>query len=244
MLADSSTIGFALIDGKSILGTLTDIKDPGMEWETRDHLFLGENLRHAALNGIGKCDIEQTGVFDDAVAGIHNALKTPSKGRVFAWAPFGNTTGKRVECAQVDQVSYNDNDIQGGEFVTATAKYSATKHDSGLIIAHLAARGAAGNTEATYVDCLDASTLGGVGYLELTALTLGGYTDVVVKVRHSPDHAAWADLMTFTAKTVIGAERKTVATNPIERYLAISWAYTGAGAGPSCTLAVGFCRNV
>jgi hypothetical protein len=243
VIADSSNVAFALIDGYSILGVSTDIKDPGLEHESRDLLFLGESLKHKKLNGVDSCDIEQTGAFDDAAGSIHAALKAPANNRVFSWGAAGNTIGKHFAGALVDQVSYNPTDIAGGEFVMASAKYSCTEREDGLIIANHAARGAAGDTEATYVDSTASSALGGVGYLQLSALTLGGYTNLVVKVRHSADHAAWADLLTFTARTAIGAERKTVATNPIERYLAIIWAWTGAGAGPSATFAVGFTRN-
>lgn len=243
MIADSSTVAFVLIDGYSIRGVSTDVKDPGLEYESRELLFLGETLKHKKLNGVGFCEIEQSGVFDDAAGSIHAALKAPANDRVFSWGAAGNTIGKHFAGALVDQVSYNPGDIAGGEFVTAHAKYGCSKREDGLIVADLVARGVAGSTEASYVDSAASSALGGVGYLQLTALTLGGYTNLVVKVRHSADHASWADLLTFTAKTAIGAERKTVATNPIERYLAISWAWTGAGAGPSATFAVGFTRN-
>ena len=233
MIADSSTVGFVLIDGYSIRGVSTDIKDPGLERHTKELLFLGDTLKHKKLTGISSCEIEQTGVFDDAAGSIHAALKTPANDRVFSWAACGNTIGKHFAGALVDQVSYNPTDVQGDDFVNAQAKYSCSQREDGLIIAHLLARGAAGDTSATYVDNAASSALGGVGYLQLSALTLGGYTNLVVKVRHSADHVSWADLLTFTAKTAIGAERVAVATNPINRYLCVSWAWTGAGASAS-----------
>jgi hypothetical protein len=85
--------------------------------------------------------------------------------------------------------------------------------------------------------------LGGAGYLQLTALTLGGYTNLACKVRHSQDDATYADLVTFTVRTAIGAERVAVAGN-VYRHLASSWAFTGAGSNPSATFLIGFARNL
>jgi hypothetical protein len=242
MLADSSHVAFLLIDGYSLLGVTTELRDPGLEYETVERLYLGEAVRRKKLTGIASCDIEQSGDLDDAAASVHAALVGGGSGRVLSWGATGNTVGKHFAGALVNQVAYNPQPLPG-DFVSASAKYSCTEREDGLIVATHAARGAAGNTEAAYADSGASSALGGAGYLQLTSLTLGGYTNLVVKVRHSPDHVAWADLLTFTAKTAVGAERKTVATNPINRYLAVSWAWTGAGAGPSATFAVGFCRN-
>ena len=239
-VADSSTVGFFLIDGKDCRGVTTEIRDPGLEWHTKEMLFLGQSLKSKPLTGVSSCDIEQTGAFDDAAGTVHLLLKTRADDRVLSWAPLGNTIGKEFRGALCDQVAYNPSELELDGFVMAGAKYSCTKHDTGLILADHVARGAAGDTKATYADFGAAATLGGVAYLELTDLTLGGYTNIVIKVWHSPDHSSWAELASFTAKTAVGAQRLAVATNPIERYRAVSWAYTGSGAGPSSTFAVGF----
>jgi hypothetical protein len=82
---------------------------------------------------------------------------------------------------------------------------------------------------------------GGTGYLEMTALTLGGYTSVTVVHRHSDDDVTYADLLTFTTRTTIGAQRVAVA-GAVRRHLAQSIAFVGAGSGASCTYATGFAR--
>jgi hypothetical protein len=85
---------------------------------------------------------------------------------------------------------------------------------------------------------------GGTGYLQVTAITLGGYTNVIVKLRHSVDNITFVDLVTFTAKIAIGAERIALAAGTaVNRYLSSSIAFTGAGSGPSCTYLVGFSRS-
>lgn len=242
-VADSSTFAFLLVDGYDLMGASTELSDPGLEHDTKEILFLGAELRSKRLTGKSSCDIEQSGVFDDDGGVLHETLKAGGKDRVLCWGACGNTIGKHFVGAVVDQVAYDPSPLEADGFVLANARYSCSQHDTGLIIANLAARTTAGNTQASAVDGAASSTAGGVGYLQTTALTLGGYTDLVVKVRHSPDLNSWADLVTFTAATAIGAERKTTATNPIERYLAVSWAWTGSGSDQSATFAVGFARN-
>lgn len=82
---------------------------------------------------------------------------------------------------------------------------------------------------------------GGSGYLQMTQLTLGTFTDALVTVRHSDDDAVYADLVAFTARTVFGAERVTVA-GAVRRYLAQNIDFRGAGSGGSATYLVGFSR--
>ena len=62
------------------------------------------------------------------------------------------------------------------------------------------------------------SSGGGVGYLQVTAMT--GFGQFVGKIRDSADDVTYADLITFTAVTSApDAERKTV-TGTVDRYLA------------------------
>lgn len=57
-----------------------------------------------------------------------------------------------------------------------------------------------------------------------------GFTGVVVKVQHSPDNSAWADLATFTTITAVGGEKISVANGTtVNRYLRASVDVTGTG---------------
>jgi hypothetical protein len=82
---------------------------------------------------------------------------------------------------------------------------------------------------------------GGSAYLEMTALGLGTFTDALVTTRHSDDDSVFVDLVAFTARTVFGAERVTVA-GAVRRYLAQNIDFRGAGSGGSATYMVGFAR--
>jgi len=85
---------------------------------------------------------------------------------------------------------------------------------------------------------------GGAGYLEVTALTLGTFTDALVTIRHSADDTTYVDLLAFTAVTATrAAERKVVAPGTaVNRYLAQNVDFRGAGAGGSITYMTGFAR--
>jgi hypothetical protein len=82
---------------------------------------------------------------------------------------------------------------------------------------------------------------GGAGYLQVSSVTLGGFTNVLVKIRHSSDGAVFADLITFTAVTARASERIEVAS-AVNRYLSVTADFVGAGAGQSCTFFAGFAR--
>jgi hypothetical protein len=108
----------------------------------------------------------------------------------------------------------------------------------GYVVGPLAARTTAGNTDATYVDLGAASADGGRAFQHTTALTLGGYTSAALKVRHSTDHTTFTDKATFTDVAAVGAESVEIA-GPLNQYVSMSWAWTGAGADQSITSFVG-----
>lgn len=72
-------------------------------------------------------------------------------------------------------------------------------------------------------------TTGGLAAaLHVTAYS--GFTNIVVKVQHSPDNSVWADLATFTTVTAAGKELVKVANGTtVNRYLRASIDVTGSG---------------
>ena len=90
-----------------------------------------------------------------------------------------------------------------------------------------------------------ASTNGGYGHLHVKSLTLGGYTNLTVLLKHSLDNVTFVTLGTFTVVTASPiAERLAIAAGTaVYRYLASSWSFTGAGSNPSATFLVGFKRD-
>jgi hypothetical protein len=102
--------------------------------------------------------------------------------------------------------------------------------EMGYVLAPLAARTADAN--GTSVDRgaspLTPTTRGATAALHVTAFS--GFTGVVVKVQHSPDNSAWADLATFTTVTAVGAQRISVADGTtVNRYVRALTDVTGTG---------------
>ena len=90
----------------------------------------------------------------------------------------------------------------------------------------------------TSLDNGSSSINGGVGYLQVVQITSG--TTVTIHIQQSSDGAAWANVLTFTDRTSIGAER-VVITGGIKRYLRSEWAFNSTVVH-TATINVGFRR--
>lgn len=241
----SKDVGFLLVDGYDLLGVTTQLEHT-IEAMLEETAALGDGWENHAYLGMKKASLTQEGFFDDAADSSNVALnEKQGSSRVLCFGLEGNTIGKKFTgYSGAMQVNYRR--VAGrGALHKANAEYqgSGAVEDGHVLHAHSTETAASGNTEATPVDNGASSADGGSGYLQVSALTLGGYTNVVVKVRHSADNVAYADLITFTAVTAApAAERKTV-TGTVNRYVASSWAFTGAGTGQSVKFMAGFKRN-
>lgn len=126
--------------------------------------------------------------------------------------------------------------------IALTFKGSASQ-DNGIILHALAAQTANFDTEgASSQDNSASSANGGAGYAQVTALALDTATNLALFVRHSADDVTYANLVTFTVRTALGAEAKIV-TGTVNRHLAAKGTWTGgAGASSSATVFIGFAR--
>jgi hypothetical protein len=115
----------------------------------------------------------------------------------------------------------------------------------GKLVAPLATRSTAGNTDSDDAKCSvaqPATMNGGAMVLHVTALT-GTPTNVTVTLRHSVDGTTYADKTAFSAITpaqvVAGNGSQYLAlTGQINSFVSAAWAYTG-GTTPTATFAVG-----
>lgn len=239
----SADVGFLLVSGLDVLGDITDLEDTrGAVLE--ETTVLGSAWEEHAYVGVKTYELTQQGFYNDAAARSNAALVTPGSSKVLSFAPEGNTLGKKCISSPLVQVDYK-RQIQRGALTKASASYkSEGGHDEGIILHALGAEsGSSGNTQgAGSQDAGASSSAGGGGVLQVTALTLGGYDNLVWKIQHSADDSTYVDLITFTAVTVVGAERKTV-TGTVNRHLASAWAYGGSGTGQSNTAMVAFARG-
>lgn len=136
--------------------------------------------------------------------------------------PHGLTTGQVI---LISGVASSSPTINGQRTVTVTGANTFT------VPVNVTVAGTGGSF------VLASTVNGGVGYAQCTQYS--GITNVVLKIRHSPDDVTYADLITFTTITAIGGQRATV-SGTVDRYLCSTGTITGAG---SVTVFSGFSRN-
>lgn len=241
----SADCGFLLIGGYSILGHTTTITE-NKQAEVKDKTALGMTWREFQYVGLKSGEMTQDGFFDDDTGATHDLFKAGNGlSRVGMFNLTGNAVGEPyIGWAGAIQVGY-ERRVSVGELHGASGKYRVSGAvDEGVILHELSAETADGNTQgADSQDAGASSSNGGAGIIELTDLDLDGGTGLQAKVRHSADDVTYADLLTFTTLTDIGAERVTV-TGTVNRHLASSWDFTGSpGAGATATFAIGFARG-
>jgi hypothetical protein len=195
-----------------------------------DTRVFGETFPTVTDTGLRNGELELSGYYD----GVRSDLWLTGDSDYVTALIEGNTVSKRAYA--FDNATVESTEISMGADQphrhAGTFKVSGRVYH-GWLAAPYAARTTAGNTQSAYAD-MGADGTTGYGYLVIGAIDLGGYTNVIVTVQHSNDHVTWGDHTAFAARTAVGASKVALAT-AIEQYLAISWAYTGAGTGPTWT---------
>lgn len=87
-----------------------------------------------------------------------------------------------------------------------------------------------GGTGGTFQEV---SSYGASANLHTLALSLGTYTSVVIKVRHSPDNSTYTDLLTFSNVTAANTSNSQSApvTTLVNRWTMMTWDFQGSGSG-------------
>jgi len=73
--------------------------------------------------------------------------------------------------------------------------------------------------------------------LHYPELTLGGYTNLSVTIRHCDDDSTWATAATAAVVTVAGSSERLAVAN-LKRFRAIAWTWTGSGSGQTAVALV------
>lgn len=231
----------AFIHGKSssVLFASTDLSAYLNSWDTTLTADTAEvtcfgNGSKAYIAGGKDATVSLSGFFDGSASAVDSVLATAIGGtRVLTLSEAGvGTIGNRALVGQAIHTSYQVS-APVGDAVTISAEAQVTGGmASGVVLADLTARTAAGNTTA--VDNAASSANGAMANVHLTAFT---GTNITVKVQHSADNSTWVDLITFTQLTAAGSENKTV-TGTVNRYLRVNL----SGTFTSATLAVAAAR--
>lgn len=243
----SSDLAVLVVGGYDILGNSTDLS-----WEhstkmvdttpfgAADATYLG--------TGVKRGKVTQGGFYDDTANQTNDqALQALGTANVMVVALEGNTVGKPFIGTQGVISGAYKRMVKVDDLHRANSDYTVTGvvedlHDSNTI---LFANGTVSGTTAngTGQDHGASSANGGSGYATCSALTLGGFTNLTLKVQHSTDNITYVDLITFTVlTTALHAERLTVA-GTVNRWVRGQYTFTGAGAGQSAQIFVGFVRN-
>jgi hypothetical protein len=238
----SDKVAFFLVGGRSILGSRTAI-DFDARSTIKAKTPLGVTAQVKEFVGTESATLTQKGWFDEATGGVNEAVMgaTGRTSQVVCVGFEDNVLGARMIGLAGGLVGSYKAGVAVEDFQSADAQMecSGAIDDQAKILAlHVARTGATWVTTA--IDNGGASAAGLAAYLQVSALTLGGYTNAVIKVQHSIlGTSTWVDLITFTVVTAAPtAERKTV-TGDVYQYLRVSASYTGAGSGQSITALVG-----
>ena len=241
MRKGSADVGFLLSGGFDLLGTSTVFNEE-REAILEDATVLGDADEQHAYVGVKRFSLSQEGFYDDASDGSNDALIGLAQ-RVVCYGPEGNTLGKKMVGFEGPIQHMYRRVMSRGALHKANADYQGSGKAEDGIVQHIHTAETAASGEATRQDNSSSSANGGVGYLQVSALALGGYTDVTLKLRDSSDDIAYADLVVFAnVSTAPTAERKTVA-GTVEKFVKAEWAFNGAGSGQSIKFMTGFVRD-
>lgn len=241
----SNDVGFVLANGYTLLGATTNL-DSKVEAQQDDGTVLGNTWAAPEAVGTKLYTLSQEGFFDDA-AGSTNQAFADQEGiaGVFCYGPNGNVIGRTFEGVAGTLEADYEVILAVGKLSRAKASYQGAGYVKrrAVILHALGAETAAGDTKANRVDNAAASANGGSGFLQVTGLTLGGFTNAVIKIVHSVDAVTWVDLVTFSAVTAAPSAQRVAVAGTIDRYLAVTWAFTGTGSGESMSFLAGFGRD-
>lgn len=240
----SADVGFVLVGGYNLLGVSTEISDTS-EVGIEDTTALGDAWEESTVTGVGRLELTQAGFFDDATGSSNEAFAGQGGlARVVAFAYEGNTLGKKFVGFQGPFQAAYTRVAKGKELHKANATYRGSGAlGNGRILKPLEAVGAANSTELTPYDSGASSANGGAAYFVVNALSLAGYDNIIQRLRHSADNVTYATLVNSAAVTVAPNAQRVTASGTVERYLAMAWAYTGAGGARTATIFTGFVRN-
>ncbi|HXG71685.1 MAG TPA: hypothetical protein VNJ04_13845 [Gemmatimonadaceae bacterium] len=243
-----TSVPFFLVGGRDLLASIVFDFEDGIEADTEEsHGLGGTGWKEHKATGIRKAMLSQRGFFDDAVDGVNAALNgAQMTAQVITYGVSGGAIGAKLIGLSGAFASTYVRALSRTGIHKANATYTVTgvKEEGRLLHGKTAEAGATWNTDATPADDgVSSSNAGGSAYLQVPALTLGGYTSATVKIRHSSDNVTFVDLGTFAVVTAKPTAQRITVPGTVFRYLSSSGAWNGAGAGQSITPVVGFARG-
>lgn len=215
--------------------------DTSADVDIPDTTTFGNTNRQRDVVGLIDGKASMSGFWDGA-AGAADELFVALVGNATAYpltvGRNGIAVGARVQMLSVREMSYKITSPVDGVCAISVDTAGDGGIQYGVSLHALSAETT--DTNADSVDNAASSANGGVGHVHLTALSGSSTPTLNVKIQHSTDDSSWSDLITFTALTAVGSERKTVAST-VNRYVRALWTMTGSSL--SFTFAVAFART-
>lgn len=226
-------------NGYDLTRYLTSVSISG-EQEAVEATTLGSTAK-TYVPGLQDATISAEGIHSPAIGEIEDVIQAAlGSGNESTWCyyPQGDALGASGYGLGAYITSYEvESPVDDVVSVTAEAQ-SARGLDNIISLHQLVAKTSTGT--GMQVDNLTATTNGGVGYLQVTAVS-GTGPSLTVKIQHSADGSTWADLITFSAVTASNKAQRIAVTGTVNRYIRASW--TISGTSPSFTFNVAFARK-
>lgn len=234
---------FVLVDGYDISGDTFELT-PEIEAILEQTDGFGDSWEEQTAVGVKRAVVAHRSFYDDTAQATSDALVgSEGTARVFTAGIEGNAQGKKVICSNGILQRRVARTPARGELHKISAEYEGAKMEDAVIIQSLAAESGAGATsDGTHVFSTATET-NGTAYLQVTDLTLGGYTSITVKLEHSPDGSTWATLATFTNVTAAQFAEAVAITGTIDDNVRTTLTLNGAGSGESITLLTALVRG-
>lgn len=215
--------------------------DTSAEIDIPDTTTFGNTNRQRDVVGLIDGKASMSGLWDGA-AGAADELFASLVGNATAYpltiGRNGIAVGAKAEMLSVRQMSYKITSPVDGVCSISVDTAGDGGIQYGVSLHALSAETT--DTNSASVDNASGTSTGGIGHVHLTALSGSSTPTLNVKVQHSTDNSSWSDLITFTALTAVGSERKTV-SGTVNRYVRSLWTMTGSSL--SFTFAVAFART-
>lgn len=239
-MSDTDTYGlpdveFVLFDGHDLTGMVRGLSDELVN-PVEESTVAGNEIANSRFVGLSQATLALTAFYDEDLT---EQLEGGPSG-VLMYALQGNTAGNHCECVEEAICTGYKKQPEPSAIHKAEVNFvcqgDVALLDHAQIVAPLAARTAAGNTQAAYVDSGAATDDGGGRWwVHVTALDLDGYTNVSHQLVDSADHIAFGDVADAVATFTATGAQMVEFDGAVDQYLADVWSYAGSGTSPSNT---------
>jgi len=225
------------VNGRNLTAYFTSAS-PSLTAQAVDSTTMSKSSR-TFVPGLKEHRMSLAGFFDGtatvAAAAIFDAVLGAAADSLLVVYPIGESAlgdlgyAMRARCVQHDVNA----PVEG--LVSTSAEFVGDDDVDKAISLHvLGAETSASNSSS--VDQTSSSSAGSAAHLHVTEFT---GTDITIKVQHSADDAAWADLITFTAATAAGTSERSTSSGTVNRYVRTIW----TGTFTTATFNVAFSRK-